>query len=284
MTHRPVSTLAVAPAVLAGVLLAHAGLKAVIFWGPYQARVALPVELATGGLVTAITLSGLLSWAVLVGGGMLAAGRLRPRDLGLSLGHLRDAGPVLLGLWLTVQVAHAALGSATGELTLAASASSRTLAEAAGLRLQAVVGSGLLEEVLYRGFLLTQVFVLLRSRVGRDRALVWAVVASSLYFGLNHIPAYSRAGLAPAEVAVFVGQCVLVGALFGALFLRTGNVLVVAGAHALINDPVALFATSIDPALVALVAVAGLMLAWPALTRLGGRPFTVGVVEGSPAL
>ena len=284
MTPRTVSAAssAVAPGVLIGVLGTHAALKALIFWAPYQAHVAFPIERMTGGLITSVTLAGLLSWAVLVGGGMLLAGRLRLADLGLTTERLRDAAPVLLGLWLVVQMSHAALGTAAGDLELAASSAPMTLAAGAGLRIQAVVGSGLLEEVLYRGFLLVQVFAWLRGRMDRDTALTWAVVASSVYFGLNHIPAYLRAGLSPIELAIFVGQAMMVGALFGMLFLRTGNLFVVAGAHALINDPIPLFATVIDPALLVLVAVAGLVLAWPLLSRRVGRVFTIGMVEGSP--
>ena len=273
---------AVAPGVLVGVLGAHAALKALFFWGPYQAQIAYPIERMTGGLITAITLAGLLSWIVLIGGGMLWAGRLRLDDVGLSVDRLRDAWPVLLGLWLVVQMGHAALGTAAGELVLVASSAPQTLPQALGLRIQAVVGSGLLEEVLYRGFLLVQLFAWLRGRMDRETALTWAVVLSSVYFGLNHIPAYLRAGLAPVELAVFVGQAMMVGALFGMLFLRTGNLFVVAGAHALINDPIPLFATVVDPAVLVLVAVSGLVLAWPLLSRRVGRVFTVGTIDGSP--
>lgn len=286
MTPRtvPSASSAVAPVVLVGVLGLHAALKALIFWGPYQAHIAFPVERMTGGLITTVTLAGLLSWSLLVGGGMLGAGRLRLEDLGLSLDRLRDAWPVLLGLWVVVQVSHAALGTAAGELVLAASSTPLTVAQAMGLRIQAVVGSGLLEEVLYRGFLLVQLFSWLRGRMDRDTALTWAVVASSVYFGINHIPAYVRAGLAPVELGIFVGQAMMVGALFGMLFLRTGNLFVVAGAHALINDPIPLFATAIDPALLVLVAVSALVLAWPLLSRRVGRVFTVGTIEGSPII
>lgn len=284
MTPRTVSSAhsTVAPGILVGVLMAHAALKALFFWGPYLAHVAYPIERITGGLVTAVTLAGLLSWTVLVGGGMLALGRLRLADLGLTTDRLRDAWPVLLGLWVVVQIGHGALGTATGELALAAGSAPQTVAQAAGLRIQAVVGSGLLEEVLYRAFLLMQGFAWLRGRMDRDTALTWAIVASSVYFGLNHIPAYLRAGLSPMEVGIFVGQAMMVGALFGMLFLRTGNLFVVAGAHALINDPIPLFATVVDPALVVLVAVSGLVLAWPLLSRRVGRVFTIGTVEGSP--
>lgn len=268
----PLSTLALA-------LAAHAGLKALFFWRPYQTEVALPVELVTGGLVTTVTLAGIVSWLVLVGAVMLGTGRLRPAHIGLTWTTLREALPVLGGLWVLAQIVQVLLGTASGGAAFAPSAPG--LAAALGQRLQAIVGSGLLEETTYRGFLLVQLYGLLRLRVGRDHAVAWAIVLSSAYFGLNHLPAGLHSGLSLTAAFVFVGHAAMVGALFAVLYLRTGNLFVAAGAHALINDPVPLFAAPADPALVVLVAVVGLMLAWPTLAQ--HYQFTVGTIEGEPA-
>ena len=266
--------------VLALALGVHAALKALFFWRPYLVEVALPIEAATGGLVTTVTLAGLLSWAVLVGVVFVGLGRLRMADLGLTRQALREAMPVLIALWALAQVAHVLLGTASGGATLAASAPTWTAA--LGLRLQAVVGSGLLEETIYRGFLLVQAFALLRTRMSRDQAVVWAVVASSIYFGINHVPAGLRAGLPLAEALGFAAYSGLVGGMFAVLYIRTGNLFVAAGAHALINDPVPLFAAPVDPSVIVLTAAAALMLAWPVLARRYRFPF--GTVEGAPAL
>ena len=269
-------------AALALVLGAHAGLKALFFWTPYQASVAFPVEGATGGLVTAVTLAGVVSWVLLVGILMVGVCGLRPRHVGLTWGAFLDALPILLWAWILIQGVQATLGAATGDVSLALPQDS--LSAALGQRVQAVVGSGLLEEVLYRGFLLAQVYGLLRRRLSRDSALVWAIGASSVYFGLNHIPAGLSAGLPPTEVALFAFHSALVGALFAALYLRTGNLFLAAGGHALINDPVPFVTSPVDPQLVALIGVAALLLAWPSLARRFKEVFTVGVVEGTPAV
>lgn len=284
MQSRPVlsNVPLVAPWVLATVLLGHALLKAVFFSGAWLSGVAIPVENATDGLVSMTTLAGLVTWVLLVGGAMGALGRLRPAELGLSARSLRESLPVLLGLWLTAQVVLGALGTAAGDLTWAPSA--RSWSAAAGLRLQAVLGSGLIEEVLYRGFLLVQAYAWLRRRRDATQALWMALAATSLYFGVNHVPAGLRMGLAAPDLALYVAQCALGGMLFAALFLRTGNLFVAAGAHALVNDPAALFATAVDPSLVVLVGASALLLAWPLLGRQFGSVFTLGVVEGRPAL
>ena len=262
-------------------LVAHAALKAVFFSPAYLVHVALPVERATRGLVTTVTLAGAIEWAVLVGVLMLGVGALRPRDLGLTGASLRRALPILAALWAALQVAHVSVGSVVGPVDLAGPPSA---AAWAGPRLQAVVGSGLIEETLYRGFLLVQVYAWLRRRRSRESALAWAVVATSLYFGLNHVPAGLRAGHGLASALGYAGYAALGGALFASLYLRTGNLFVAAGAHALINDPMAMASTAIDPSLVALVGVSVLLLAWPWLAQRLGRGFTIGTVEGTPAL
>lgn len=266
-------------AVLAVVLAVHGVLKSLFFFPPYIHLVAIPVEVATGGLITTVTLAGLISWVVL-GATVGGLGRLRPSDVGLSGPALREAVPVLIGLWLVSQGVQAVVersGGAPG-----AGPFEITAGAAIGMRLQAVVGSGLLEETLYRGFLLVQVYAWCRGRFGRERSIVWAVALSSAYFGANHIPSGLRAGLTLAEAGGFALYSGLVGAMFAALYLRTGNLFVAAGAHALINDPIPVFTQSAEPSVTVLAIVCVLMLAWPLLARR--FRFTVGYLEGSPAL
>jgi len=265
----------------AAALGAHLALKGLFFSAPFLDAV-FPVEWATGWAVTAATISGAISWAVLVWLLMGVVGRIRPRDLGLSRGDLVDALPVLLWVWILVQATQVLIGSATGTLSLSGPAEDASVA--LGRAVQAVFGSGLVEEVFYRGFLLTQLFALLRLRGSRERALVLAVAATSVYFGLNHVPAGLGMGLTPAEVGGYVFHCALVGALFAGLYLRTGNLYVAVAGHALMNAPVPFVTSPVDPALVTLVWLCLAVLAWPAVARRFSEAFTVGHLEGRPAL
>ena len=189
---------------------------------------------------------------------------------------------MLVGLWAVSQV----VGLSTVPIGGVPDAAVGSLAPlgSAGIRLQAVVGSGLMEETLYRGFLLTQAYAWLRQRTSRAHALAWAVVVTSVYFGLNHVPAGLRAGLSTPAALGFAAHAGLAGALFAAIYLRTGNLFVAAGAHALINDPVGIVSPLVDPSIVVLVSASVLLLAWPLLAKHVGRVFTVGTVEGVPAV
>lgn len=264
-------------------LVAHAALKGLFFSGWWMVSVAMPVEAATLGVVTPVLLAGLVSWVVLVGLVICALGRVTPAETGLEAARLRDGAAVMAGLWVLTQAACAAAGAASGELSAGGPTFGGPLA-ALGTRLQAVFGSGLIEEVIYRGFLQTQLFLLARRHLSRDGALAVAIAAASLYFGLNHVPAGLRMGLDGPAVAGYALQCALVGALFGALYVRTGNLFVAAAAHALLNDPVALLASPVDPALFVMVAACGLLLAWPWLCRRVGGVFSYGTLEGRIAL
>lgn len=279
-------THAVRPIVLALCLTAHALLKLFFFSSIFQVHVAGKVFVMSQGLLTPVLLAGLVEWAVLVMIVMGVLGGLRARDLGLERGLAYSAILIFIVLWGVLQGVTAAIGGfANGEIALQSSNIRLLPLERIGLQLQAVFGSGLIEEVLYRGFLLTQVYLIAVGRqVNARAALMLAAGVSTLYFGINHIPAGMRMGLDMQGLMMYVGHVSLVGLLFATLYLRTGNLFVAAGAHALINQPMALFAAPVDPALIVLVGVACLLLSWPTLNRRIGLVFTIGAVEGRPAI
>ena len=260
---------------------AHLALKGVYFSVPFQVGVAFPIEWTTRWALTGTTLAGAISWVVLVTVVMGALGRIRPSDLGLSVRGLRDAALILFAVWAVVQILNTAVSAIAPP---AAPAAPLAATVAVGRALQATLGSGLIEEVFYRGFLMTQVYALLRGRIGRERALVAAVASTSVYFGLSHIPAGLAMGLSAPEVAGYVLHCALVGSLFAGLYLRTGNLYVAVGAHALLNEPAPLVGSPVDTALVTLVVLCLVVLAWPLLARRFSGPLTVGHLDGLPAL
>ena len=267
--------------VLALAVTAHTALKGLYFSAPFKLGVAFPIEWATRWTLTGVTLAGAISWVVLVTLVMGVAGKLRLSHLGLSVRGLGDAVPVLLAVWLVVQAVNAALSSVAPAVTDPPPTETTV---AVGRGLQAVFGSGLIEEVFYRGFLMTQAYAHLRGWVGRERALVAAVALSSLYFGVSHIPAGLAMGLSAPMVSGYVLECALVGSLFAGLYLRTGNLYIAAGAHAVLNEPAPLVSSAVDPALVTLVVLCLAVIAWPALAGRFSGPLTVGHLDGRPAL
>jgi len=82
------------------------------------------------------------------------------------------------------------------------------------------ITAGICEEVVYRGFLLHYLHTL-----PFHLSLTWALVASSLIFGIAHL--YQGAGGAV--------QTALIGAVLGAMFLVTGNLLLPMVVHAVLD-------------------------------------------------
>ena len=92
---------------------------------------------------------------------------------------------------------------------------------------------------MFRGFVLAQVYACLRERSGHDRSapVAKAAVIAAILFALEHIPNrimkdYPVADLLGDQVGVF-----LIGLLWTWMYLRTGNLFFVVGAHALHNYP-----------------------------------------------
>ena len=247
---------AVSPYVLVAFVLGHVALKAVFFSMPFYRFVAAPVNHATAGVITPIVLAALVQLVVLVGGVMVLMGRLNARDLGLERQAFVNAGVVMLLVWGLAQVATVLLGwSGLAPFAPNPDLATLPLPFLVGKQLDAIVGSAFIEEVMYRGFLMTQLVLLAQRRwPGRPGlSLGLGVGVTQLYFGINHIPAALRMHLPTAEIAMYIVHAALAGALFAALYLRTGNLFVAVGAHAIVNSPASLFVAGFDPALLALV-------------------------------
>ncbi|MBT8401980.1 MAG: CPBP family intramembrane metalloprotease, partial [Rhodothermia bacterium] len=90
-----------------------------------------------------------------------------------------------------------------------------------------------------------------------------------------HAPAAFRQGLSMTTVVLYLAQVFVVGLLFAAVYVRTGNLFVAVGLHGLINVPGGLFTSGIDSSFVMLVLTCGVLLVWPYLARLLDEVFTM---------
>jgi uncharacterized protein len=263
--------------VVALFVVLHGILLAIFFTRAFQANVSRPVHLATDGLVTHVLLTNIIDLVVLIGIVAMWMGGLRLRDLGLTWGHTLNALIVGLWLWAFAQAATVFAGLADGALTLTPSLAHMTEPSTVGKPLEATFGAGLREEVQYRGFLLPQLFLLLATwtRFNPIQRLLIAVAASQTLFGVNHIPAGLAMGMDTPTLIAYVVQVALTGCFFAAFYLRTGNLLVAVVVHALLNQPMSLFISFLDPSFVILVCSCVLLLIWPWLADLYHEVFTL---------
>jgi membrane protease YdiL (CAAX protease family) len=149
-------------------------------------------------------------------------------------------------LWGVAQIIHLVAGLLTrGEITLNPDWAIYGTGFMIGLVLTQVFGNALFEEIAYRGFLFPQLYLRLTSLRARpwNRFLV-ALLISQAAFALSHIPNRIYLGMTAGDIAVDLLMLVGWGVLYTLLYLRTDNLFLVVGVHALGNTPTTLFATA----------------------------------------
>ena len=247
----------------------HLALKVLFFGNSFSAWFA-PVVLATGGIVSLSTIAIWVEIIFVIGLVVFGLGRQGCSDLGLTRRGFASALPILITLWavglLAVAIANVGAGGRVEMLTAG------ELSPLIGSALENAGSAAVFEELFYRGFLLTQVFLLLRGRTGMSAtgAMLTSVIVTQVFFGLNHIPALIMAGDSPIHIAIFVLQIALVGCMFCALYLHTENLFLCIGMHALINEPLLLIASSIPAQVVMLGVALFAIAAVPAFARMKG--------------
>ena len=90
---------------------------------------------------------------------------------------------------------------------------------------------GLNEEVIVRGVVLN---LLLDRFTNSRKGVLWAIILSSLIFGCCHIPNV-MAGIPFKSVLIQTVQATLMGIVFAAIYLRSGNIWICIIAHAAVD-------------------------------------------------
>jgi membrane protease YdiL (CAAX protease family) len=201
----------------------------------------------THGLLHPTLMFGLIYLLVVICGVLLGLGRRRPEEIGIEWRKL-PVGALYAGLlWFSLQIVLAAWYLALGEpLAIANGWDGIGILGKAGELLGQLFGNALCEEIVFRGFLLVQL-VLLLSRQWPDQprcAFIVAFLLTAAIFAVQHLPLnlrqdhyVSTSKLAGDQLALFLGGCI-----YGWLYWQTRNLFFVVGAHALCNVPTTLWA------------------------------------------
>lgn len=280
------------PRIVTAVIVTHLLLKLVIFSQFFLKSVALPVEAATGGIITPVTLAGSISTVVLVGVLMMVVGSLRLSDLGFSRNDLKTGLVTVACLLIAVHLFAIVLLVAAGETF-------RVTPYPVGQLLLAIsdafLGAAVVEECLYRGFLLVQVYYLLSDHVqpwlaktvspslltsslltsSRGMSLVASIILTQAYFGINHIGSAMRMGLEAPVMVGYIFQCAFVGMMLAVVFIRTRSLAVAIVAHGMLNLSLSVIDVPFDTRMLTLVAVCLLMMCLPYIYHRDHRRFSL---------
>lgn len=226
---------------LASWMAASLCVNGVLFQGEAIRALRL-VHRVTFGLVEP-TLVGSLVVLAAFGAAALGPGRLRLEDLGWVKAHLAPALWATAGFWLAMQGVLAAVLLFSGEpFSLHLHWMQRGPGGSVGALLAQALGNALAEEIAFRGFFLTQLALKFDRPAAKAPRLAAALLSSAL-FALSHLPnrlfLFEMSGweMAQDQLRLFV-----MGLLFSALYLMTGNLFVATGFHVLANQPAPLFA------------------------------------------
>ena len=232
-----------------------------------------PVLYASEGWIGPVLLGGLIGVVLQIALPLFWLGRFRPRDLGLRASGIIPALFGALAVWAMVQAVALTIALLDGTgLTLDPRWTLELHGFALGELLGQFGGNALVEEVVNRGFLVVQLLLLFqlkwpdRSR----RATLAALVLAGVFFAVPHLPNRIYNGMYSDLQGVLTDQAVLTvwGVVFGWMYLRTGNLFLVIGIHALVNIPALLFMKPHSFGDFGLIsAAAGVLLAslWPRL-------------------
>lgn len=231
-------TIALSPVASLALLAAWTVAAALWFVSPAFPMQALAGwQAASGGWLSVTLLAscaiGLVQLAILRG-----PGRQSWSDLGWRARDLFPALAVTALLWLLMQGGTLLAAGLADAALVAHGAWARGAGHALGPLLAQLLGTALMEETVFRGYLWPQ----LSARLGGDRrgALVAALLSQAL-FALIHLPILAYRGATPAEMAMAVLGLFLIGLVFVLIYAATRNLFVVVGVHALGNAPTLLF-------------------------------------------
>lgn len=223
---------------------AHFALAAVVNLVFFAGNTFRPLASATGGLLTGSLLVNLVFLGVLVGLIVLGFGRLRFYDIGVISRHIPAGLAYTFGIWGAAQVIHLLAGLLTYG-TVSFNANWANPGFMLGMVLAQIFGNALFEEIAYRSFLFPQLYLRLTGL--RDlpwRRLGVALLVSQGLFALSHIPNRIYLGMKPNEIALDLLLLLALGILYTLIYVRTDNLFIVVGIHALGNTPTTLFMTT----------------------------------------
>ena len=220
-------------ATIVGVIIALAISVAVIWSVLFRWSGLDVVRHATAGVIQPTFVAALVIFALV--GAVMYAGSISLQDAGLALSDLRRALVVLLVVASGIQLGLVASALiADGELH-AGPAIHDDPGNVAGNVIAQLLGTALVEEVAFRGFLLRQLVIRARDRYGDRRGLALAVSAAALLFALYHIPQRMSLGLRGFDLIGSLAVVWFGGVLASYLYLRSGSLGIVIVLHALFN-------------------------------------------------
>ena len=203
---------------------------------------------------------------MVVGGLLFGVARLGPSDVGLMRGKFLQGIVTTIVVWVAIQLTTVISEYLTAEgPVLARSWLSSRVGSRLVWFLVMLLGAGLFEKVVNRGFLYPQMW--LKFRGSHAVRMTAAFVVSQCLFALAHIPAHIIVRhMSARQITMTVLAQGVAGVMLALLYLRTRNLWIAMGIQALVNAPRGLFTAQMPAETLPLLLV--IVLPW----RVGYTP------------
>ena len=224
----------------------------VLFPGPFF----YPIAILTGGLIDATLQANLLN-ILLFSLIIFWWGKLRPMDVGLDWGKLGQGLSLTALLWIATQAMVLLINLINSDIHLDPTWSERGASTVLGGLIAQLLGNAFFEEMLYRGFYLSQFYLKIKAQ-NETRRRAWSILAMLALFVLSHVPNRIFSGYTLADIPADFAFLFLWGLFFAVVYLVSGNLFLAIGVHALANQPTMITEASFPAAM--LVGILALIL------------------------
>jgi len=193
--------------------------------------------------------------------------RLKPRDVGCLTTALKPALMFLFGFWIVAQGCIALILLFRTETLEWNIAWGQGWPAVIGLFIAYLFGTAIYEEIAFRGFMLPQLYLKFGGSTANQtrKHLVYAILASQIVFSLVHLPVLIYDKLSFGIIVARLGACLFLGIIMALIYIRTSNLFLVVGIHALIDTKTGLFngiEDWMEPGVYTLLMII-LLIVWP---------------------
>lgn len=231
---------------------------------------AKQIAQTSNGIIQPTFIFSIILFIVVIVGIIFTLGKLKPGDIGLTTIDLPAGIFVPLGVWILLQLIIVIILAISGTaFVYSDDLSMDKLTSTLGIIIAQVFGNAFVEELMFRGFLMPQLYL---SFGGRKEFVDWkillaAIIVSQIVFALIHIPNLNRLTVPGGTVPVKLLVIFIMGMFFSLLYYRTGNIFICIGLHTLINTPMSIFQSVFQPAILVFVMAFLILFIWPLLNR-----------------
>ncbi len=223
----------------------------------------------TNGIVDSLFVLSFLKLAFIGLGVIVWIGRFRGRHLGLEWNRFKFGLLTTFFLWAALQIVEFSYGLLVSSSEVAYYSNweqTGSVKILSGFLLYAI-GKACFDELTYRGLLLPQLHLKCRRYINLDDRITLglAIVMSQSIYLILQLPLISLLTPTSLSTAMTLTSLFFLSILNSLIYLRTKNLYITIGIHALWYHPIFVAAPAVPHSFILVVLVIGFILIWPML-------------------